>query len=130
MLGRITFEGCDSVAFVDPNKENLIAKVSCSSPIEYGSGSKTVVLVDCGVKNNIIRSLVRRGVKVVRVPWNFDFNNMEFDGLFIANGPGDPDMAGEAVVNIRKALSGDMPICGICMGNQLLAKAAGAKHIS
>ena len=127
MLGRITFEGCDSVAFVDPNKENLIAKVSCSSPIEYGSGSKTVVLVDCGVKNNIIRSLVRRGVKVVRVPWNFDFNNMEFDGLFIANGPGDPDMAGEAVVNIRKALSGDMPICGICMGNQLLAKAAGAK---
>lgn len=127
MLGRITYEGCDSVAFVDPNKENLIAKVSCSSPIEYGSGSKTVVLVDCGVKNNIIRSLVRRGVKVVRVPWNFDFNNMEFDGLFIANGPGDPDMAGEAVVNIRKALSGDMPICGICMGNQLLAKAAGAK---
>ena len=127
MLGRITFEGGESVAFVDPNKENLIAKVSCASPVEYGSGDKTVVLVDCGVKNNIIRSLVKRGVKVVRVPWNYDFNTLDFDGLFIANGPGDPDMAGEAVANIRKALSGDKPICGICMGNQLLAKAAGAK---
>ena len=127
MLGRITIEGGESVAFVDPNKENLIAKVSCASPVEYGSGDKTVVLVDCGVKNNIIRSLVKRGVKVVRVPWNYDFNTLDFDGLFIANGPGDPDMAGEAVANIRKALSGDKPICGICMGNQLLAKAAGAK---
>ena len=127
MLGRIHVEGTDDVDFIDPNKENLIAKVSCKDVITYGSGDKTVVLVDCGVKNNIIRSLVKRGVKVVRVPWNYDFSTIDYDGLFVANGPGDPDFAGETVENIRKALSGDKPICGICMGNQLLAKAAGAK---
>ena len=127
MLGRITFEGERAMDFVDPNKENLLAKVSCQSLVEYGNGGKTVVLVDCGVKNNIIRSLLKRGVKVVRVPWNYDFNTMDFDGLFISNGPGDPDMAGAAVDNIRKALLGEKPVCGICMGNQLLAKAAGAK---
>lgn len=127
MLGRILFEGGSSIPFVDPNKENLLAKVSCKEPLTYGKGEKMVVLIDCGVKNNIIRSLVKRGVKVVRVPWNYDFNGMDYDGLFIANGPGDPDMAGEAVANIRKAIAGDKPICGICMGNQLLAKAAGAR---
>ncbi len=127
MLGKIRTGDSEDTPFVDPNKENLIAKVSCKEVITYGDGDKTVVLVDCGVKNNIIRSLVKRGVKVVRVPWNFDFSTLDYDGLFIANGPGDPDFAGETVENIKKALTGTKPICGICMGNQLLAKAAGAK---
>ena len=69
---------------------------------------------------------MRRGVKVVRVPWNYDFSTIDYDGLFISNGPGDPAMAEQTVANIRKALGGDRPVCGICMGNQLLAKAAGA----
>lgn len=85
---------------------------------------KCVVLLDCGVKHNIIRCLLRRNVAVIRVPWDYDFNQLEYDGLFISNGPGDPDTCDAAVRNIRKALSGDKPICGICMGNQLLAKAA------
>ncbi len=127
MLGKIRIGDSNDIDFVDPNKENLIAKVSCKEVITYGDGDKTVVLVDCGVKNNIIRSLVKRGVKVVRVPWNFDFSTLDYDGLFIANGPGDPDFAGETVENIKKALTDTKPICGICMGNQLLAKAAGAK---
>ena len=80
--------------------------------------------MDCGVKHNIIRCLLRRNVAVIRVPWDYDFNQLEYDGLFISNGPGDPDTCDAAVRNIRKALSGDKPICGICMGNQLLAKAA------
>lgn len=126
MLGKIIVEGCPEVPLYDPNSENLVAKVSCREVIEYGSGEKTVVLVDCGVKSNIIRCLVRRGVKVVRVPWDYDFNTLRFDGLFISNGPGNPDFATAAVEHIRKALDGDKPICGICMGNQLLAKAAGA----
>ena len=127
MLGRIFIEGAEKPEFYDPNKENLVAKVSCKEVETYGDGDKTVVLVDCGTKNNIIRCLVKRGVKVVRVPWNYDFSQIDYDGLFISNGPGDPDMAGETVENIKKALSGDKPICGICMGNQLLSKAAGAK---
>ncbi len=127
MLGRIFIEGGEEVGFYDPNKENLVAKVSCKEVITYGEGEKTVVLVDCGTKNNIIRCLVNRGVKVVRVPWDYDFNTLEYDGLFISNGPGDPDMADVTVEHLKVALNGDKPICGICMGNQLLAKAAGAK---
>lgn len=125
--GKILIEGCEDVDFVDPNIENLVAKVSCKEVIEYGAGKKKVVLVDCGVKNNIIRCLVNRGVTVIRVPWNYDFNGMNYDGLFISNGPGNPDLCDEAVENIRKAMEGTRPICGICMGNQLLSKAGGAE---
>ena len=84
--------------------------------------------MDCGVKTNIIRCLLKRNVEVIRVPWDYDFNGLEFDGLFISNGPGDPDTCDAAVQNIRKAMQNPkLPIFGICMGNQLLSKAGGAK---
>ena len=86
-----------------------------------------MVLIDCGVKDNIIRCLLNRGVAVIRVPWDYDFSTIDYDGLFISNGPGDPNMCETTVSHIRKALEGTKPICGICMGNQLLAKAGGAK---
>ena len=155
MLGKIIIEGTeaeDDVDFYDPNAENLIAKTSCttvevyesieaaSTPLtatsdttswtaESRAGRKTVVLVDCGIKHNIIRCLLKRGVRVVRVPWDYDFTSLPYDGLFISNGPGNPDFAEATVENIRKAMSdgSERPICGICMGNQLLAKAAGAR---
>lgn len=127
MLGKIYFNSPDDIEFYDPNKENLIEKVSCKEIKTYGQGEKTVVLVDCGTKYNIIRCLTKCGVKVVLVPWNYDFNTIPYDGLFISNGPGNPDFAEETVANIRKAMESGKPICGICMGNQLLAKAAGAK---
>jgi carbamoyl-phosphate synthase small subunit len=129
MLGKIIVGDTDpeSVQFYDPNKENLVAKTSCTEVLEYGEGDKTVVLVDCGVKHNIIRCLTRRGVKVIRVPWNYDFTTIDYDGLFISNGPGDPEMAVDTVENIKKAIKIGKPICGICMGNQLLSRAAGAK---
>ncbi len=130
MLGKITFPGSDE----DPKAEyegiNFVDLVSCKDIIRYNEGAtKKVVLVDCGVKHNIIRCLTSRGVEVIRVPWNYDFNNLEFDGLFISNGPGNPDMCDAAVRNIRKFISETetRPCMGICMGNQLLAKAAGAK---
>ncbi|MBP8777334.1 MAG: glutamine-hydrolyzing carbamoyl-phosphate synthase small subunit [Bacteroidaceae bacterium] len=129
MKGKIIFEGGEDIEFIDPNLVNQVARVSCKEIITYGEGEgkKRVILVDCGAKENIIRCLIKRGVTVIRVPWNFDYNDMEFDGLFISNGPGDPDTCDSAVQNIRKTLAGDKPICGICMGNQLLAKAGGAK---
>lgn len=127
MLGKITFEGGDDTDFHDPNKENLIAKVSTMEVKTFGRGDKTVVLVDCGTKYNIIRCLTRRGVKVILVPWDYDFNTLDYDGLFISNGPGSPEFAEVTVDNIRKAMQKDKPICGICMGNQLLSLAAGAK---
>ncbi len=127
MLGKIIIEGCDDVEFYDPNRENLVQKASCKEVEYHGDGEKTVVLVDCGVKHNIIRCLTSRGVKVIRVPWDYDFNTIDYDGLFISNGPGNPDMVDVTVENLRKALTKDKPVFGICMGNQLLSKAAGAK---
>jgi carbamoyl-phosphate synthase small subunit len=71
--------------------------------------------------------MIKRGVEVIRVPWNYDYTDMQYDGLFLANGPGDPDVCSDAVDIIRKQMNiSTKPICGICMGNQLLAKAAGA----
>ena len=118
---------------------NWVEKVSCKEVITYkpsnsqlstlNSQLKTVVLVDCGVKANIIRCLLNRGVEVIRVPWDYDFNQLEFDGLFLANGPGDPEQCTKTVEHIRQFLSNKevKPLMGICLGNQLLARAAGAK---
>ena len=129
MMGKIVFDDePDNIPEADYNGVNFVDKVSCKDVIRYneGGGRKKVVLVDCGVKHNIIRCLLRRSVEGIRVPWNYDFNHLEYDGLFLSNGPGDPNTCDVAVRNIRKALDGDKPICGICMGNQLLAKAGGA----
>jgi carbamoyl-phosphate synthase small subunit len=125
MLGRIVFFN-DDLSFVDPNKVNLVENVSIEEPVEYGQGDRTVVLVDCGTKNNIIRSLLDLGLKVRRVPWDYDFTQDDFAGLMISNGPGDPKMCKATIANVRKALDSNVPIFGVCMGNQILALAAGA----
>lgn len=131
MMGRIIVEGDATVPEMpDYNTINYVDIVSTPEIKVYNEGApKRVVLVDCGAKNNIIRCLTSRGVEVVRVPWNHDFNGMEFDGLFISNGPGNPEACEVAVDNIRKFISNPdekRPLMGICMGNQLLSKAAGA----
>lgn len=128
MMGKILFDDDEEVPEADYEGVNFVDKVSCKEIIRYNEGAgKKVVLVDCGVKANIIRCLIERGVEVVRVPWNYDYTGMDFDGLFLGNGPGDPDMCQEAVDVIKKHMSmSRKPICGICMGNQLLSKAAGA----
>jgi len=128
MMGRLVVEGSEDAATTeDYESVNWVARVSCKDVVRYGDSGRKVVLVDCGVKANIIRCLLSRGVEVIRVPWNYDYTGLDFDGLFLANGPGDPDTCEEAVQIIRKQMSmSRKPICGICMGNQLLAKAGGA----
>ena len=127
MLGIIETEHHGrNFPIADPNEENQIAKVSCKEIIRYGKGEKKVVLVDCGVKHNILRCFVERGVELIRVPWDYDFNQLEYDGLFISNGPGNPAFCEKTVEHLRTAMLKDKPIFGICMGNQLLSKAAGA----
>ena len=129
MMGKIIFDDePDNIPTAEYEGVNWVDRVSCKEIIRYNEGAgKKVVLVDCGVKNNIIRCLVNRGVEVIRVPWIYDYTSMDFDGLFLGNGPGDPDMCEDAVNVIRRQMSlSRKPICGICMGNQLLAKAGGA----
>lgn len=131
MMGKILFDDMpDEVPEADYAGVNFVDQVSCREVIKYNEGAdKKVVLVDCGVKANILRCLIRRGVEVIRVPWNYDFNELEFDGLFLANGPGDPETCEVTVQNVRRFLANPVvrPCMGICMGNQLLSKAAGAK---
>jgi carbamoyl-phosphate synthase small subunit len=136
MMGRIEIDGsvcrCATAtnATEDYGSVNWVEKVSCKEVITYNEGAgKRVVLVDCGVKANIIRCLIKRGIEVIRVPWDYDFNQLEFDGLFLANGPGDPEQCSKTVEHIRTFLNNETirPCMGICLGNQLLARAAGAK---
>ncbi|MBV9349250.1 MAG: glutamine-hydrolyzing carbamoyl-phosphate synthase small subunit [Patescibacteria group bacterium] len=113
--------------FKDPNKENLGARVSIREKKIYeGSGGPVILAIDCGMKENIVRSFVARGATVVRVPWDFDFSKEHYDGLFISNGPGDPVMYGKTVERLKDAMKKDAPILGICLGIQLLALAGGA----
>jgi carbamoyl-phosphate synthase small subunit len=125
MKGKIVFDG-DDIPFRDPNRENLVAQVSTSIVTDYGRGKYLVILVDCGVKNNILRCLLARDVRVRRVPWDYDFTAGESDGIFLSNGPGDPALCDATIAHVRRALDGDTPIMGICLGNQLMARAAGA----
>ena len=126
MLGKIEFEE-ETTDFYDPNKENLVAIASCKEKEVYGDGDYKVVLIDCGVKNNIMRCLLDRNATVIRVPWDYDFTNEEFDGVFISNGPGDPALCDITVKHIKSVIGVEKPIMGICLGNQLLARAAGAE---
>jgi carbamoyl-phosphate synthase small subunit len=126
MLGRIVYE--EEPPFADPNRRNLVAEVSTKEPVVYGNGAAKVLVVDCGVKNNIMRCFLKRGVQVIRVPWDYDFMETEYDydALFLSNGPGDPKMCKATIAHVKEALARGKNIFGICLGNQLLALAAGA----
>jgi len=115
--------------WVDPNAENLVAQVSTQHAYTLNpNGDVKVALIDCGVKQNIIRSLVKRGASVTVLPWNYNIQQdaQQYDGLFISNGPGNPALVTEAIDHLKTTLASyRRPIFGICMGNQLLGLASG-----
>lgn len=127
MLGAITSETKKRLNFLDPNEEDLVAHVSIPKKTSYQNGKKTVVAVDCGMKENIIRSLTNQQITVHRVPHDYDYTNDSYDGVFISNGPGDPIKCHKTIDILRKAMQKDKPIFGICLGTQLMALASGAK---
>jgi carbamoyl-phosphate synthase small subunit len=129
MPGKILYNGDnpENLEFFDPNTTNLAAEVSTKKRTVYGSGTYTVLLVDCGVKYNIIRCLLDRDITVIRVPWDHDLRREQYDGLFISNGPGDPRQCTEVIKNLQWAFGQDKPVFGICLGNQLMALAGGAE---
>ncbi|MGD1008567.1 MAG: glutamine-hydrolyzing carbamoyl-phosphate synthase small subunit [Candidatus Aminicenantales bacterium] len=114
----------------DPNARDLVAEVTTPEIRIYNlRARKSVVLIDCGAKQGIIRSLSRRGVSVVRVPADTDVARiLSFSprGVVVSNGPGDPKRAPATIATVRKLMREGLPVFGICLGNQILALAAGA----
>ena len=137
-LARITigeeYDADQDEAFVDPEQINLVRKVSTKAPFHVSAATPTahVAVIDCGVKENILRSLVNRGASVTAFPYDYPIHKVahHFDGIFISNGPGDPTHCQGTVYHLRRVMeSSQIPIFGICLGHQLLALAAGARTI-
>jgi len=127
VLGKIVIHDEDEPDWYDPSTENVVARVSRDEPVTYGSGDVRIAVIDCGVKNNIIRCLLRREVSVTVVPWSHDLRSIDYDGILISNGPGDPGRLGELTGRIAELLKEDRPIFGICLGCQVLGLAAGGR---
>jgi carbamoyl-phosphate synthase (ammonia) len=137
LLGKIVLDPSASplaaAPFRDPNRRNLVAEVSRREPAVYGAGNPVRVLaVDCGIKYEMIRMLVARGAEVKVVPWDWDLASERdwYDGLFISNGPGDPAVLTPLIEQLRRVITAPgkpKPVFGICLGNQLLGLAAGAR---
>lgn len=141
MKGCIIPEGAEAP---EAAKEPSPAAVTCKEPVTYKArpaqevenpnGSmaavtdgKRVVLVDCGARHSIIRGLIARGAEVLRVPYNYDFTDLEYDGVFVSNGPGCLCNYGETVEILKKVLAGSKPVFGLGVGYHLIAKAAGCE---
>ncbi len=125
MPAKILIDSND-IPFDDPNNRNLVAEVSAQQKTIYGKGKHRIMLVDCGVKSNIIRCLLEYDTTVIRIPWDYDYSREDFDGLFISNGPGNPEHCIATIAHLKQSIAGDKPVFGICLGHQLLALASGA----
>ncbi len=117
-------------------KEVIVYKAQPAQEVENINGSKAattagkrVVLVDCGAKHSIIRGLIARGAEVVRVPYNYDFTGMEYDGVYVSNGPGCTCNYGETIEILKKVLAGNKPVFGLGLGYHLMAKAEGIEMV-
>lgn len=131
-LGKIVQEhdNSNNIEYSDPNMRNLSAEVGVKKPVYYeGTGNFKVILVDFGVKYNIIRNLLDRSLSVLVVPWDYDYTSEQYDGIMLSNGPGDPRLLQPAIKILRKQMKKDdmVPIFGVCMGNQILSSAAGGQ---
>lgn len=126
MAGRIVADPALAGKVALPPR-HPVAEASCREPRTYGEGRQRVALIDCGCKNTIVRSLVNRGVSVIRLPWDANPLETGCDGVLFSNGPGDPVDCAATIANARRVIEEGLPAFGICLGSQILALAAGAK---
>lgn len=105
VLGAITKKNIKTVSFIDPSIASLVKEVSCSSVKKYGKRGKTIILVDCGMKQNILRCLLNFPMKIIRVPFDYNYLQQEYDGIILSNGPGNPLACRQTVTILEKALT-------------------------
>ncbi len=127
MRGCISSQRAHEGTFEDSDSQGLVQKVSLAAPRCYGDGPKRIILVDCGMKANILRCLQNYPLSIKQVPYDYDYCEEPYDGVFLSNGPGDPQDCVKTINVLRRALGKGKPVYGICLGAQLLALAAGAK---
>lgn len=126
-VGVIAEEQEGGASFSGIDRSFLKSYVTIAKPQLYGSGKKRVILVDCGMKSNILRSLLAfSSIEVLRVPASYDYTEEQYDGVFYSNGPGDPCDYKQTIAIMQKAMAKEKPIYGICLGSQLMAIASGA----
>lgn len=126
MLGKIEIDE-EKIEYYNPDVEDLISKVTVTKVEKYGSGKKRILLIDCGCKKSILTNLIKRKVSVLRVPYDYDVDKEDYDGVLLSNGPGNPVVYKQLVASVKKLLQKQVPTLGICMGHQILSLAAGAK---
>lgn len=133
MCGRIEpmGPGAPPIEMADYTHTHPVGRVSRREPLTIGSGVVHIGVVDCGIKHNIVRRLLREGFQVTLLPHDRPFGKSEFDGIFLSNGPGDPALCTATIANVRAYITSgtSKPLFGICLGNQLLALAAGARTL-
>ncbi|MES2345353.1 MAG: glutamine-hydrolyzing carbamoyl-phosphate synthase small subunit [Chlamydiota bacterium] len=125
-LGAITHAELPVNVFTNYHECSLVKEVSIKEPLQIGSGEKTIIAVDCGMKENIIRCLQKFPITIKRVPWDYDYSEENFDGVFLSNGPGNPAECQATIEILKKALEKKKPVFGICLGAQILSLAIGA----
>jgi len=124
MLGKIVIND-EALEFFNPNHLNLVEQASVSNVSLMGRGKKRLLFVDCGAKQSIIDELLSREVSLLRVPWNYSFQDDSYDGIVLSSGPGDPKLCQTTIGQVRWAVEKEKPIFGICLGHQIMALAAG-----
>lgn len=110
--------------------QNWVSQVSLSRPEDYpprAYNDKKIIVVDCGIKYNSLRCLKRFPWRILRVPFDYDYSEENYDGIFLSNGPGDPALCSSTIHILQKALKREKPVFGICLGAQIMAHAIGAK---
>ena len=112
--------------FYDPGSQTILSQVSVKERRVVGKGKTRIGLVDCGVKWNIVRQLLDLECEVELIPYDDDLSKVGCDAWLLSNGPGNPKNSSDLIPNVKKLLTQDKPVLGICLGHQILALAAGA----
>ncbi|HEX5456551.1 MAG TPA: glutamine-hydrolyzing carbamoyl-phosphate synthase small subunit [Candidatus Saccharimonadales bacterium] len=125
VVNGVITSGSTPIASFEPKKP--LVSIDKPELHKVPGAKKTVILLDCGAKENIQRSLLHRKLNVLRVPYDYDLGKEKYDGVVLSNGPGNPSDYIKAIETVKKLIKGDRPVFGICLGSQLMSLAAGAK---